>query len=294
MMNGVPALQVVEGSSLHDNQISGTAEPDFSFSVRSELRRILNSRSFDASERNRRFLEYVVEETLAGRGARIKAYNIATIVFGRDQDFDPQLDPVVRMEARRIRRSLERFYFLAGEKSARRITIPKGSYVPEFQFPFRGSCTEKVGSTACLSIFVSTFDLEDVSGTYNQKFGDGFARQLVVRLGRFPEIRIFVASPLLGDITRPASATLVPTVDSVLSGNIVASSEGWHMNVTLVGARDGQLLWADVYESHLTGEEGIREREEIADRIVAGLANRMMLLNRDVGTAMTTRLRREV
>ena len=76
--------------------------------ARVELRRVLGSAHFEASERNRRFLEYVVEETLAGRAERIKAYSIATIVFGRDTNFDAQLDPVVRMEARRLRRSLER------------------------------------------------------------------------------------------------------------------------------------------------------------------------------------------
>ena len=74
----------------------------------------------------------MVEETLAGRGGRIKAYNIATEVFGRDVNFDPQLDPVVRMEARRLRRSLERFYLTEGKNSSIRIAMPKGGYVPEF------------------------------------------------------------------------------------------------------------------------------------------------------------------
>jgi hypothetical protein len=82
--------------------------------ARTELHRIVASEHFNTSERNRRFLEYVVEETLAGRARRIKAYNIATDVFGRGPNFDPQLDPVVRMEARRIRRALERFYLLDG------------------------------------------------------------------------------------------------------------------------------------------------------------------------------------
>ena len=73
--------------------------------IRAELHRVLASPQFEASERNRRFLAYVIEEALAGRAARIKAYNIATDVFGRDASFDPQLDPVVRMEARRLRQS---------------------------------------------------------------------------------------------------------------------------------------------------------------------------------------------
>ena len=95
--------------------------------ARAELHRVLGSSHFEASERNRRFLEYVVEETLAGRADRIKAYNIATIVFGRDANFDAQLDPVVRMEARRLRRSLERFYLTEGTSNSVRLAMPEAS-----------------------------------------------------------------------------------------------------------------------------------------------------------------------
>ena len=100
--------------------------------VRAELGRILESPHFDASERNRGFLTYVVEEALAGRTDRIKAYTIATEVFGRDAKFDPQLDSIVRIEAGRLRRSLERYYLTDGRTSHLRIDIPRGGYVPVF------------------------------------------------------------------------------------------------------------------------------------------------------------------
>jgi adenylate cyclase len=100
--------------------------------VRAELQRIIASGQFDASPRNRRFLQYVVEETLADRAERIKGYSIATEVFGRDPSFDPQTDPVIRIEASRLRRSLERYYLTAGVHDPIRIDIPKGSYIPTF------------------------------------------------------------------------------------------------------------------------------------------------------------------
>src|SRR5262245_38636533 len=97
--------------------------------VRGELCRVLKSANFEVSERNKRFLEYVVEETLAGRSDHLKAYTIATLVFDRPGDFDPQADPIVRMEARRLRRALERFYLMEGEdRSGIRLSIPKGGY----------------------------------------------------------------------------------------------------------------------------------------------------------------------
>jgi hypothetical protein len=70
--------------------------------VSAALQRIIESGEYDASERNRQFLTYIVEETLAGRSERIKAYSVATSVFGRDDAFDAQLDPIVLIEASRL------------------------------------------------------------------------------------------------------------------------------------------------------------------------------------------------
>jgi adenylate cyclase len=100
--------------------------------VRKYLRKLLASSDFSASERNRRFLTYVVDETLAGRSSRIKAYNIALAAFDRSEDFDPHHDPIVRIEARRLRRSLEHYYLTAGKADRIRIDIPKGSYIAAF------------------------------------------------------------------------------------------------------------------------------------------------------------------
>jgi adenylate cyclase len=102
-------------------------------SVREALGRILASPGFDASARDRRFLEYIVEETLAGRADRLKGVTIAIDVFGRDATIDPQHDPVVRIEAAKLRRSLERYYLTAGREDPIRIDIPKGAYVPTFE-----------------------------------------------------------------------------------------------------------------------------------------------------------------
>ena len=102
--------------------------------IRNALAQILSSDGFSASARNRKLLEYVVGETLAGRAGRIKAYTLATVVFERGADFDPQLDPVVRLEASRLRKALEHYYLTAGKDDPVRIAIPKGSYIASFEF----------------------------------------------------------------------------------------------------------------------------------------------------------------
>jgi len=101
--------------------------------IRAQLQSILTSTEFPGSGRSRIFLSYVVEETLAGRGNRIKGYSLALEVFKRDEGFT-QDDPVVRIEAGRLRRSLERYYLTAGQYDPIRIDIPKGGYVPTFQW----------------------------------------------------------------------------------------------------------------------------------------------------------------
>ena len=119
------------------NAANGFTRSDFesipSGLIQIELERIIASSAFDASLRNRAFLRFVVEETLAGRGDKIKAYTIATSVLGRDEAFDPQSDPIVRIEASRLRRSLERYFLLVGQDDPIRIDIPKWGYVPSFQ-----------------------------------------------------------------------------------------------------------------------------------------------------------------
>ena len=99
--------------------------------VRAQLVRILSSPEFPSGGRGAAFLKYVTEEALAGRGHRLKAYSVAIEVFNRSADFS-QDDPIVRIEAGRLRRVIERYYLTAGQHDPIRIDIPKGGYVPTF------------------------------------------------------------------------------------------------------------------------------------------------------------------
>jgi TolB-like protein len=102
--------------------------------IREQVALICQSKDFAHAERLKRFLQFVVEETLSGRGDRLKAYAIALGVFDRDDAFDPQSDPIVRIEASRLRRALEHYYLTDGRNDAILVTIPKGGYAPHAEF----------------------------------------------------------------------------------------------------------------------------------------------------------------
>ena len=102
--------------------------------IREQLVRILNSGPFHQSQRRQRFLEYLVNETLAGRGERLKAYNVALEVFERPETFDPITDPLVRIEAARLREKLREYYGTEGQSDAIHIDLPKGTYAPLIEF----------------------------------------------------------------------------------------------------------------------------------------------------------------
>lgn len=101
--------------------------------IRAALDRVLASPDLASSPRLSAFLRFVVETTLDGRAEEIKGYTIAVEALGRAPSFDPQTDPIVRVEATRLRRALEHFYAAAGADESLRILIPRGSYVPSFE-----------------------------------------------------------------------------------------------------------------------------------------------------------------
>jgi hypothetical protein len=101
--------------------------------IRAALQRVTLSDAFRNTPQLVSFLTFVVERSLAGEAQEIKGYTIATQALGRPAHFDPQSDPIVRVEAGRLRRALDLYYAGAGQPDPVRIRVPRGSYVPRFE-----------------------------------------------------------------------------------------------------------------------------------------------------------------
>lgn len=100
--------------------------------VKAALAKALQSAEFQSAPQLRSFLSFVVHATLDKKQEKIKGYTIAVEALGRPDDFNPVVDPIVRVEAARLRRRLEKYYAGSGAQDPVHITIPKGSYAPAF------------------------------------------------------------------------------------------------------------------------------------------------------------------
>lgn len=101
--------------------------------VLSHLQLILTSDVFSGAARQQRLLRHLVERRLQGKSSELKEYTLGVEVFDRGEDFDPRLDPIVRVEASRLRSRLQKYYDSTGGAERVRISLPRGAYVPSFE-----------------------------------------------------------------------------------------------------------------------------------------------------------------
>ena len=113
--------------------------------VRAQLERILTSEVFSRSQQLRRFLSFIVEQSLSGQGHSLKESVLAHELYGKGTDFDGGTDPVVRVDARRLRDKLREYY--EGRSDPVVISLPKGSYVPAFEA--NSAVAHAHGSSGC-------------------------------------------------------------------------------------------------------------------------------------------------
>jgi TolB-like protein len=248
-----------------------------------QLERMLASDAFDASARNRAFLRYVVNETLAGRADHIKGYTVAQEVFQRDVDFDPQLDPVVRIEASRVRRSLERYYLTAGKRDRLLIRLPKGGYVPCFALrdpddfsdyaETRLGTDEADGTAPSPAPFVIVRPFESRTGApAADAIAPGLADELIGRLTRCEGLKVLAENPGTLPGATGGHRDRRPSGGYVLQGSTRRAGRRLRVSVQLVDALDGRYLWVQTFDHMMRSKNVWTVQEELADTIAQAIA----------------------
>jgi adenylate cyclase len=136
----VPVFASCVPVMIESNPVEGALQTENERELQSleSLARVLKNGLATASDRQRRLIQYLVTEELEGRGDRLKAVSIASDVFGRSADFDPQTDSIVRVEMGRIRQALDLYYATHGANDPVWIKFEKDSYRPKFEWISKG------------------------------------------------------------------------------------------------------------------------------------------------------------
>ena len=251
--------------------------------IQLQLQRILASPEFHATPRQRDFLQFVVTETVAGRAKEIKAYTVATRVFGRKEHFDQSIDPIVSIQANGLRRALERYYLVAGREDPVRIDIPRGGYVPTFRQQ-KGAESDRtaLGRKVPGSIFEDSWPsvlirpFQNLTGDPEKDFlRIGLATDLATELSWYQDIRVAVHKQ---EEEEKVSSDRLPRF--TLDGNIRKDREGIKVAVQLLDTTTNTYLWGEVYRSGLEPGQLIVLEEEVARSVAAKTAGERGIISR--------------
>ena len=257
-----------------------------------QLERILGHREFLATDRMQDFLRFVVDETLAGRKDTIKGYTIATRVFGRGDDFDSGQDPIVSIQAGRLRRALERYYLVAGTQDPVHIDIPKGHYVPRITLraaqPELGGAGEPVvaGTEAHPAVdpSIAVLPFENLTDDPEQGFlAVGMTDELVTEMNRFRELIVIPCQCAKQSATSqnsPIDLAQHSGARFILQGTIRRDAETVKVSAHLTDAQSGRQIWAEGYSNPLEASRMIATQEEIAHQVVAAIGGEYGIIAR--------------
>lgn len=252
-----------------------------------QLKRILRSKDFQASESLSSFLEYVVQETLQGHADQIKGYTVAVHALHRPPTFNPQTDTIVRVQARRLRRALRYYYATEGAQDPIVIDIPRGTYVPTFQPNHMTSESNALSgipehSGYRPSIVVLLFETLGGEPEHVQ-LADSLTQSLVVALARFAELTII--GPLTRKRIKGPKASLREigqryNAHFVIDGLLRLREDRLRLTVSLIDVATRRTLWADTYDSPDLAPDSFAFEDEVSYQIAATLADHYGVIHR--------------
>ena len=253
--------------------------------VRSQAEKIMQTGPLARVNRARKLFQYIVDQTLGGNPKRLKQYSIATEALGRGTDFDPDTDPIVRLEASKLRRALDDYYLRSGSSDPVRISIPKGSYVPVFEL-IDGKSGESKAEPAPAGIVnygTQTLSVQrlliippqvQLKNGAAQALTDGLFEQLNVELARYSDIALVTHSEMHGDTAIDlVGAGVKAQARFVVSGSARENGEQVRVTVRLHDVRAGSIIWIECFDLDTNSSLGLQTEETIARHIAGAIAD---------------------
>src|SRR6185437_758031 len=250
--------------------------------VRRQLERALASANFVRSERQSRFLRFVVERHLEGRDDELKESVIAMEVFG-NRDYDPKQDSIVRTQAGRLRARLAEYYGGPGSGDPVIFELPKGGYVPVFRQAEAapGPAPIKLRSSrpwlrptlaaSALAMFaigwllhqtksapisIAVLPLQNLNqDSASDYFADGLTDEIIRSLSIIDGLAVRSQTSSFAFKGKPRNLPEVGkqlAADYILEGSVLRSGQQLRIDAQLVRVRDDVTLWSGKYDRKLT------------------------------------------
>lgn len=275
--------------------------------IRVQAEKILASDDFLASDRISQFLRYVIDKTLNGQQAEIKQYTVAVEGLGYDEDFDPNSNPIIRIQAGKLRRALEHYFATDGNKDSIRISIPKGTYVPEFNInsaknqnevsvsghPYFSPTMKDPQAAVWDSPSIAILPYEYLgNGSDYEYIASGITEEIIIALKRFQEF--LVIGPLNREIIRQKHLDARGIcqeykVRFLLDGTIRQRGQNLRLTTNLTDAHTGQKLWGQAHDYDTDAAIIEKLENEIVSQIVASIADNFGVIPRTLTSKTLSR-----
>jgi len=237
-------------------------------SIQACLEKMLASPIFAHAERQQRFLRYAVAHTLVGNDDRLKGYTIGVEVFDREQDFDPAVDAIVRVEAARLRAKLREYYESDGRFDAVRLSLPKGSYAVSISFEppskreMRTAAASDVRNTGPTAVeliedrpSVAVLPFANLSpDPAHAYFADGITEDLTTDISRVSALFVISRHSTFAykdTVKRAQDIATELGVRYLVEGSVQRAGNRARINVQLIDAATGAQVWAERYDRDL-------------------------------------------
>lgn len=257
--------------------------------IRSNLSHILSSKEFSSKEKNCTLLKFLVEETLAGRADQLKQYTIGTSILNRTPDFNPDLDPIVRILAGRLRRSLKSYYEQEGRDDTIRIDIPKGSYIPiifdmdSYDLQDNESKNISPATADIVRPAIVVQPLKNLTGDSKQDYLiQGFTQELVIELTRYEDFQVIISDDYPSETNRNKQHDITRRENARFSigGSVRKAETTIKISIQLLDSVKGEYIWGEQYRRNLTADNLWAIQEQIVHEILTNIAGEFGIIPR--------------
>lgn len=244
--------------------------------ILNQVNKICGNSEFETKKLLCQFLRFVVNETLEGRGDLLKGYTIGIHVLGKDKDFDPEQDSLVRIHAGRLRRLLQVYYLESGKDDPVKIEIPKGKYKPAFSLQELSSRsiekTDQHKKPVQRDPSVAVIPFKNLTGDPDKAyFAYGFSEELSIELTKYEDLKV-INCWQRSEVDAPNLYTQIGA-HFLVDGTVQMYDKELRILVKLLDAHSGHQIWAERYNRTTSLNSLSLIQEDIADEVAKNIGS---------------------